>query len=95
VPDLVLDPDDWEPLEVLNFPPEKRRTVEYLNMFNAAFYSGQIPTGPWRSLGADYELEQVVITIFPDDSDFRRAVAAVMPDGSYRLVVRNVLGYAH
>jgi hypothetical protein len=94
VPNLELDPDDWEPHQVGDFPPEKRRTVEYLNTFDSAFYSRQIPTGPWRSLGADYESQQAVITIFPDDPDFRRAVAAVMPEGSYRVVVDNVQGYA-
>jgi hypothetical protein len=92
--DLELDPDDWEPHEVGDFPPEMRRTVEFLNLFDAAFYGGQIPTGPWRSLGPDYELEQAVITIFPDDADFRRAVAVAMPDGSYRIEVSNVQGYA-
>jgi hypothetical protein len=72
-----------------------RRTVEYLNRFGDALHVGKLPESRcWRALGPDYEAQQAVITIFPDDAEFRRAVAETMPEGSYRIVVKDIRGLA-
>jgi hypothetical protein len=89
-----LDPDDWEPHELSDFPPEMRLTIKHLNRFDEALHHGRIPVGPWRSLSPDYQAEQAVITIHPDDAEFRSAVAAVMPEGSYRIVVEDLWSFA-
>lgn len=92
--ELRLEADDWEPHEISRFPPEMRLTVRYLNVFDEALYHGRIPVGPWRALGPDYDAEQAVITIYPDDDVFRRAVEATMPADSYRIVVEDIRGIA-
>jgi hypothetical protein len=67
-----------------------RPTLELLNRFGEVFHRGRIPTHCWRSTGPDYEAQQVVLTIYPDDAAFREAVAAVMPAHGYRIVVENI-----
>jgi len=86
-PELELG--DWEPHRRADFDARHWPTIQLLNTFGEAFHAGQIPTGCWRSTGPDYNNEQIVITIFPDDADFRSAVAEVMPPGSYRINVED------
>ena len=85
-----LELGDWEPHDVDEFPPAKRPTIELLNAFGEAFHDGRVPTHCWRSTGPDYDAQQVVITIFPDDLGFRDAVAAVLPVGTYRIEVDDI-----
>lgn len=84
------NPSDWEPHDLSSFPPDKRRTVAYLDTFEEARCGGGIPTQCFQSLSPDYEAEQAVITIYPDSPDFRSAVEGAMPEGSYRIVVENI-----
>jgi hypothetical protein len=60
-----------------------------LNTFLSALYGGDLPRESWRSTGPDYELRQIVITIYPDDQPFRTAVATILPAGTYRIVVED------
>jgi hypothetical protein len=87
-----LELGEWEPHDISSVPERMRPTLELLNRFGEAFYSGRIPTGSWRSTGPDYAAQQVVLTIFPEDAAFREAVAAVLPADSYRIVVDDVHG---
>jgi hypothetical protein len=62
-------------------------------MFGEAFYAGQISKHCWRSTGPNYENEHTVLTIYPDDAEFRSAVTAVMPKGSYRINVSDISSF--
>lgn len=85
-----LDLSGWTPYRLSDFTTRQRPTIELLNRFGTAFHGGRIPRRCLRGTGPDYTAEQVILTIFPDDPDFRRAVAEVMPEGSYRIRVLNV-----
>lgn len=87
-PELQLG--DWQPHRPEDFAPWQRLTIELLNSFDAALMTGQIPTRCYRGSGPDYEANQVEIVIFPDDDSFRKAVAAVLPSGSYRIEVSDL-----
>jgi hypothetical protein len=91
-PELELG--DWEPHKRADFTGRQWPTIQLLNIFGEAFYSGQIPKHCWRGTGPDYENEQIILTIYPDDTEFRSAVAAVMPQGSYRINVSDIRFHA-
>src|SRR3954469_20039970 len=91
-PDIELR--EWEPHRPEDFPASQRPTIERLNAFDAAFFSGRIPRRCYRGHGPDYDPQQVEIIIFPDDEEFRAAVAAAMPSGSYRIDVSDLRNIA-
>lgn len=89
-----LEMSDWQPHRLSDFQPSQAPTIRLLNTFGEAFHSGRIPTRCWRATAPDYSAQQILITIFPDDAEFRRAVAEVLPQGRYRIEVADRRGVA-
>jgi hypothetical protein len=77
--------------DVDDFPEDKRPVIRTLNALLAAQEDGRIPRAATGG-GPDYEAGQAVLHIPEENEDFRRAVAAVLAPGTYRIVVQPVYG---
>jgi hypothetical protein len=88
-PTIWPEPGDWQPYQLEAHPEAHRPTLAALNTFLSALYGGELPRESWRSTGPDYDLGQIVITIYPDDQPFRKAVATTLPAEAYRIVVED------
>ena len=65
--------------------------IRTLNLFLAAQQEGRIPAFATGG-GPDYETGEAVVYIPEESDDYRRAVAAVLPAGTYRIEVGPVYG---
>jgi hypothetical protein len=73
------------------FPEDKRPVIRTLNAFLAAQEDGRIPRFSTGG-GPDYETGEAVFYIPEENEAFRRAVATVLPGGTYRIEVQPVYG---
>lgn len=55
-----------------------------------ALTSGIDPSNRVRQFGVEHDLQGVRVVIYPDDQDLRQAIAEVMRDRRYEIVVRNI-----
>ncbi len=55
-----------------------------------ALTSGIDPSNRVRQFGIEHDLQGVEVVLYPDDQDLREAIAEVMRDRRYEIVVRNI-----
>lgn len=80
------------PYDESSVPPERRPVIRTLNQFVLARADGRIPADVVTSAGPDYAAGQAVFYIPEENNELRRAMAEVLPEGSYRIVVQPVYG---
>jgi hypothetical protein len=75
-------------------PLNQGYVLKVMEQFAEAIKWDHLPHQAFRACGTDYENDCIVITIYPDDPYFRKSVAALLPEGSFRFEVEDVRGSA-
>ncbi|MEA2314839.1 MAG: hypothetical protein QOI03_1531 [Solirubrobacteraceae bacterium] len=75
-------------------PANEGYVARLIRQFVSALDDGRIPRAPFRACSPHPTREAILISIYQDDEQFRRAVADLLPPESYEVQIEDVIGLA-